>query len=230
MRFFRVLFGVALAAGLAFGQKLAALSGEQILKKIEENFARVQDYTVTLDVRVDLDRLKVPEMKATMYFKQPDKMHFESEGFALLPKEGLGLAAGSLSARFDVEGVREENHLLHVSLKRKQDKAGVRPILLTVNPATWTVEQVTTSLRDGRVMTAVFEHQVLDGYRLPRSLTVTFAYDSTNVEPPDLFSQLPQNQRSPQIPRQGTIRITYTDYKLNTGLSDTLFTKEPAAK
>jgi outer membrane lipoprotein-sorting protein len=230
MQLIRLTGIFVLAVGVVHGQKPAALSGEQILKKIEENFSRIQDYTVTLHVRVDLERLKVPDMKATMYFKQPDKMHFESEGFALLPKEGLGFTAGSLSARFDAEEVREENRLLLVPLKRKHAKTGVRPILLTVNPATWTVEQVTTSLRDGRVMTAVFEHQELEGYRLPRALTVTFSYDSTEVDSSDLFSQLPQNQRSPQIPRQGTIQIKYSDYSVNTGLSDTLFTKESAVK
>ena len=230
MQLIRLTGVLVLAFGVLHGQKPAALSGEQILKKIEENFSRIQDYTVALTVRVDLERLKVPNMKATMYFKQPDKMHFESEGFALLPKEGLGFTAGSLSARFDAEEVREENRLLLLSLKRKHDKAGARPILLTVNPATWAVEQVTTSLRDGRVMTAVFEHQELEGYRLPRSLTVTFSYDSTEADSPDLFSQLPQNQRSPQIPRKGTIQITYSDYRLNTGLPDSLFTKGSATK
>ncbi len=76
------------------------LTGEEILKKVESQVAGVQDYTVSLGVTVDLERLNVPPMHVTMYYKKPDKVRFASDGFALLPKEGIGIGAGGLVSKY----------------------------------------------------------------------------------------------------------------------------------
>ncbi len=205
-------------------------SGEEILKKIEANYAGIQDYSVSLDVAVDLERLKVPQMKATMHFKQPDKVHFESEGFALLPKEGVGFTPKSLSSRFDVESVKEEKERSQyiLTLKLRSDRTKLRKTFVLVDSKNWTVSQITTPQFDGRQMTAEFEYQQIETHWLPAQLTVTFSSDTTETEPPDAFGQLPAAQRSSQIPRTGTIKIRYSDYRLNTGLNDDVFQQKAA--
>jgi hypothetical protein len=50
-----------------------------ILKKVIDSFNKVQDYKVNVKIKVDVDFLKVPDAEAKIYFKQPDKVHFESE-------------------------------------------------------------------------------------------------------------------------------------------------------
>ena len=82
------------SALIILGGRPADPSGEQILKNVESARAAVKDYTVMLDIVADVERLKVPPMKAKMYFKYPDKVHFDSKGFALLPREGLALNPG----------------------------------------------------------------------------------------------------------------------------------------
>ena len=216
-----VLFMVI--AFMACAQGTAQPSGEQILKNIEANYSGVQDYTVSLDVTVDLDRLKVPRMKATMYFKQPDKTHFVSEGFALLPKEGIGFTPGSLSKRFDVESVKEENAEYLLTLKFKADRTKLRKAFVVVNSVNWTVSQITTPQMGGRQIRAEFMYQQVENHWLPAQLIVTISSDTTEIEPPDPFGQPPAVQRPSQMPRKGSIKIQYSDYHLNTGLKDELF-------
>ena len=48
-----------------------------IIKNLKDNFKKVKDYTADVDIKVDVSFLKVPEMKAKIYFKQPDKTHIE---------------------------------------------------------------------------------------------------------------------------------------------------------
>ena len=67
-----------------------------ILKKVLETFNKVQDYEVNVNIKVDVDFLKVPETEAKIYFKQPDKVHFESATFALLPREGFDFSPSTL--------------------------------------------------------------------------------------------------------------------------------------
>jgi outer membrane lipoprotein-sorting protein len=216
------VLGLLLSSLLAVGS--AQPSGEEILKKIEANYAGIQDYSVALDVAVDLERLKVPKMKATMYFKQPDKVHFVSEGFALLPKEGVGFTPKSLSSRFDVESVKEEKERSQyvLTLKLRSDRTRLRKTFVLVDSKNWTVASITTPHFDGRQMKAAFDYQRVAGYWLPASLNVTFSSDTTETEP-DPFGQMPGAVRSSQIPRKGSISVRYSDYKINTGLTDEVF-------
>ncbi len=216
-------------AASVFAQKLLPLSGEQILKNIEANYTGIEDYTVTLDVAVDLDRLKVPKMQATMFYKKPDKIRFKSEGFALLPKEGVGFTPGSLNARFVVLNVEEhkEQHEYHLTMALKSDKTKLRRAIAIVNAANWTVSSIVTPQRDARQMSASFEYGRIDGHWLPVQLSVAFTADTTEKEPPDPFGQMPGAQRTSQVPRKGSIAVRYSDYRLNTGLKDDVF-EQPA--
>ena len=78
-----VLFFIA---GGLFAQET---NPQKILDKVKEKFSVVKDYQVDLKIKLDVSFLKMPESKAKVYFKQPDKFKFDSEGFAMLPKEGL---------------------------------------------------------------------------------------------------------------------------------------------
>ena len=69
---------------------------DEILKNVITNFNKVNDYVVDVNIKVDVDFLKVPETKAKIYFKQPDKVHLEAEGFAMLPKNGMEFSPSSL--------------------------------------------------------------------------------------------------------------------------------------
>ena len=63
-------------------------TGEEILRKAEQNFHDVKDYTVTLDIVADIERIKVPPMHATMYFKQPEKVTLIRRGLFFCRAKG----------------------------------------------------------------------------------------------------------------------------------------------
>ena len=69
---------------------------DDIINKVVKNFNNVKDYQVEVNIKVDVEFLKVPETKAKIYFKQPDKVHLEAEGFAMLPKNGIEFSPSSL--------------------------------------------------------------------------------------------------------------------------------------
>ena len=65
---------------------------EEILEKVKLEFERVEDYQVDVKIKVDVDFLKMPDREATIYYKKPDKIHIDSENFAMLPKSGLNFS------------------------------------------------------------------------------------------------------------------------------------------
>ena len=220
------IVGLCIVFDALYGQP----TGDEILKNVEDALSGVHDFTVTLDVTVDFDRLKVPPMNVTMYFKQPDKVHFESERFALLPREGMALSTGRLKSRYTVERVEGDTlngeQCWKLTLKPKADRTGLRDLFLYVHPGRWTAERVVSPLFDERVMTASFSYDQVDGHWLPSFLVVKFESTSPDTTEETFLDQTDPPMRRPRLPRQGTVIVRYSDYKINTGLSDEIFRKK----
>jgi len=234
--------GIGIAQGVAFligtfmlgGSSCGAapgdeMTGEAVLKKIDALYSQIQDLTVTLDIVADMERMKVPPMHATMYYKAPDKMHFDAKGFAFLPREGMGLALGRIGSRYKSEQLEREKidgvEKFKLTLTPRGETPRARSLFLFVDPTRWTAERVESHLFGGRTMVVDIRHEQVEGFWLPALLTVTFT--STGA---DTAETTPFDQGAPVPPRQtfraGTITIRYSDYKVNTGLSDDLFKKE----
>ena len=205
-------------------------SGEEVLKKVAAHFPGVQDYTVTLDITPDIERLNVPPMHVRMFFKQPDKFHFESDNFALLPKEGLAFNPARLLTRFSVDDVnadsmdgRKEIKLL---LRPKEERARAAKVVLYIDSSAWKPTRIVTSLFDGRTMTATFRYEEQSGHLMPSLLTVQFESPARDTTEQDSNIDEASPIQRPRMPRNGMITIRYSDYQINTGLSDDIFDKK----
>jgi outer membrane lipoprotein-sorting protein len=182
--------------------------------------------TVTLDITADVERMDVPPMHVTMYFKRPDKTHFESEGFAMLPREGLFLGTERLRARYLVQRVAQQveggRAITRVDLVGRTPKIVPPGMALFVDPSRWTAERILAEFADGRRITTVFENQETEGVWLPSRATVTIT-----PAPGDTAEAATSEQQQMAIRRQplrnGTITIRLSGYRLNTGLSDDIF-------
>lgn len=220
------------ASHLAFAQKP---TGEEILRKAEQNFHDVKDYTVTLDIVADIERMKVPPMHATMYFKQPEKVHFDTKGFVFLPREGMGLQFGQLTQRYAVDSVARETAdgvmMYRLVLHPRDEKAVIRRMLMWVDGNRWTPERLLLPQADGRAAEASFTYDQIGRFWLPRQLIVSFSApgkDTTSASTAP--STNPFVRGLPAGPRgsthTGKITVRYSEYRVNTGLSDSLFTPE----
>src|SRR5436309_2851302 len=145
------------------GSSTSQSDGERILKNVEDALRDVMDYTVDLDVTADVERLNVPPMHVRMYYKRPDRFHFESEGFALLPKEGLAFSVSRTLARFSIDEVEEEpsgqGKQFRLLLRPKDDRAKSTKLRLYIDSAQWRPRKIVSSLFDGRTMTATFQYE-----------------------------------------------------------------------
>jgi outer membrane lipoprotein-sorting protein len=219
---------VLLGVQCAFGQKL---SGEDVLRKVQQNFGQVKDYTVTLDIVADVEHLKVPPMQATMYFKQPEKVHFDAKGFVFLPREGMGLQFGNLSERYIVDSIAKEKVAdsvrYRLALRPRDEKSIVRHLTMWVDATQWVPVRIRMSQPDGRGMEVRFSYALQEGrYWLPLNLVVAFeaavkdtAANATDANP--FARSMPTGPRGGG--RNGTVTVRYSGYRINTGLPDSLF-------
>ena len=208
-------------------------AGETILRNVERTFGSVEDYTVTLDIVTNIERTKIPPMKVTMYFKQPERVHFVSTGFALLPREGMGTQFGRLTKRYTVDSVsremREGMPVYRLLLLPRDVRTMGYRARMWVDGVRWTPERVEIPQPDGRAMTALFTYVEIDGHWLPANLQVSFTagmQDSTaGAQSGPMERPGAGAQRSGG--RTGSVTIRYSDYRINTGLPDSLFTTPP---
>jgi hypothetical protein len=205
--------------------------GDTILRNAETRLAPLRDYSVNLSITVDIERLNVPPMQVRMSFKQPDMVHFDAKGFALLPREGLAMNLGKLRARYDPGRVDHDtiggNDVYRVTLRAKSERTRVRTIMLYVHPGRWTVEKIVTPEMNDRVMSATFHYTQVQGFWLPEEMVASFSASPADSTDPDLLMEKQAPLRPQARPRAGSVTVRYSGYAVNTGLSDDLFKEDP---
>lgn len=211
-----------------------SLTAAEILLNVERRMSEVKDYIVDVQAEVDMERMRIPRMKATMYFKYPDKVHFESPSFAMLPREGVALNPSALRRHYDASLAGHEDvgaiKAAKLQLAAKEASTRLRQMFIWVDTGQWTIVKMETIPYTGRVVTISFLYALIGGkYWMAQSMEARFdapGRDTTGnrAEPEDLSPR--QLNQVPRQLRSGTIRVEYANYRINTGLKDEIFERK----
>lgn len=198
----------------------------KLLEKVKHNFtSTINDYEVKAHIKVDVSFLKVPEMDAKIYFKKPDKMKMDADGFAMLPKQAFNFSPANL--------LKGDYSAIYV----KQDKISGTPVdvikvipndpnseivlsTLWIDPAKVVIRKVESTPRRGGSFEITFNYNGSMNYPLPSS--IKFSFDVPN---PPRGSGGPGSQQKVKTngPVRGNVNVTYSDYKVNKGIPDSKF-------
>ena len=193
------------------------------LDDIEKKYSELKDYTADVNVHFDMETFKTPDMQAKLYFKAPDKMKVESKGVFFFPREG-GYFNPGLFKRDDfeikiLERAAEGDRDIKLKIVPKKKERMGREFILLIDRKDNLVKEIQTSQFDGRETQAKIEYGRYGSFELPRYILLTL--DLPSVESNEKKGFGPFEQKSERI--TGTIEITYTNYKVNTGLKDDIF-------
>jgi outer membrane lipoprotein-sorting protein len=217
-------------------QRSSAPSASAIMQNVEKGFAEVQDFVATVEAEVDMERVRVPKMTATLYFKKPDRVHIASPGFAMLPREGMVLNPSVLRQRYDasIRGKEsiEGKELYKLELVGKDARVRPKQLLLWIDPANWTIAKMESAPYQGRSLRLDITYaQRGENIWLPQMLTASFdapALDTTIAQLDLDLQGAPRTEERRRPPRSGKIIVRYLEYKVNVGLSDEVFEKREA--
>lgn len=228
---FRILPGIFLLA-ITVSLRAQTPSGDEILRRCERNFEGIEDYTAELTATIDMERMRVPQMKVVLYFKRPDKVHLQSESFAMLPKEGFALPvhvlvknySAELKGREEVDGIQ----CYRLELTAKNPGARVSRLTAWVDPGNSTLRKTESTPYRGRTVTVrtTFGHHE-NRFWLPETMFVTLATTAPDPSAEEFPIMGAQQDTVRRPPRTGTMQIRFANYRVNTGLSDDLFKREP---
>ena len=225
----KILPLVLLFSILAFSQ---SKNPDSILDRVKEEFNQIDDYTVDVKIKVDVDFLKMPDREAKIFFKKPDKIHIESEGFAMLPKEGLNFSPlGLLNSKYSSFYVREDtlNGIETSVIKVIPLEGGADVILSTlwVDTKRDLILKIESSRKPQGTFVIDLDYLKTDkGFWLPSSMIFSFSIDRSILPRQFNFDADSDDKKAREDStktRTGKVFLDYSNYKINTGLSDEIF-------
>jgi len=197
---------------------IRAISGD-----FEKKYSGLKDYMADVNVHFDIEALKAPDMQAKLYFKAPDRMKVESKRIFFFPREG------GFFNPFQFKKENFEARLLERLIYdgRKAVKLKLIPIntdifnkssVLTIDVERNVIREIKILPSEGREIIAVIDYGFFDGFDLP--VRINLQLDIPPSEPGGT-KEFPFGQAGTRI--SGRVEITYSNYKVNSGLSDEIF-------
>lgn len=220
------VFLLLIAASLSAQQK----DPQKILNEVIQKFNKVKDYEADINVKVDISFIKVPDTKAKIYFKQPDKNKIDSKGFAMLPKQSINfsiteLLKGNYNA-FYVKAEKINNKNCDViKVIPNNDSSDVILATLWVDETRSAVSKVELTGKRSGTTTIDFEYEDKN-FNLPSKVIFAFNLGNSAMQQMPNANQQQEEHESRRGRMQnlsGKVILTYSNYKINKGIPDSFF-------
>lgn len=206
----------------------------QIIKNVTDEYGKIEDYKVDAVIKVDVNFMKVPELKAVIYYKKPDKMTFKAEGFALLPKTGLNFSPSQFTdGEYDAiySGEEKENGKTYDIIKiiPKSDTSETILTQLTIDNNKRVITEAETTTRNSGSYKIKINYKNVDGFTLPSEMIMSLnAGKGETMQAPSAQFDAPEknkkgNKRDKMKNINGTVTVIYSGYEVNKGLDDKIF-------
>ena len=198
--------------------------GARTLDALQKKYSGLKDYTVDVNVHFDVEGFKAPDMQAKLFCKPPDKMKIESKRIFFLPKEGGTFNPFMFNKEdFEVKLLErltyEGRNVVKLKLTPKKRKLNAQDFILTVDTDRHLIREMNTSSFDGREVKALIEYGNFGDFDLPTHIELHLNVQfSESMEIRDFG---PSAQPAKRV--TGRVDITYSNYKVNSGLSDDVF-------
>jgi outer membrane lipoprotein-sorting protein len=208
----------------------AEISADDIIKNLQTVFALVEDYSVRLRVKVDMINVRVPDRDIKLYFKQPDKIHLEAEGFAMLPREGIIVNPNRFNEKdFYMSFLGEELlrgcRTYKLELVPRNDSIKIRKLNLWVDPEKWLVISVYTVTWQGQSAMVDIQYNIFDGkYWMPETAVAEVdlkGFTGFSSFHGSMGEENAMDDYSDKKP--GKIFMEFYNYEINGGISDSMF-------
>jgi hypothetical protein len=214
------LFLFTAGVGFAYGREDATRYLDGCVKK----YAALKDYSADVLIHYDISALKAPDRRAKVYYKSPDKVKFLAKGIFFFPKQGGYFNPAQFNTdNFEIKII---DHVLwnnrkavRVQLLPKDITRSNQGFIVTIDVGLHQIEAFETVTAERKRIKAIITYENFGQFDLPTHIELQLE------DPPAASGEtkelLPYGQGAKKI--SGKVFITYTNYKINTGLKDEFF-------
>ena len=174
---------------------------------------QVQDYSATVAVTVASPDVNIPRRTAKVYFKRPDKVHVESEGLMVIPRDALMLGnLGSYveqyaTASFIGSGTLSGRPVRAIKLSPRDPRPADGRLLVWIDSERHLLLKSEVWRAGNHMLTAKFEHTRVDQrYWMPRRIVTEMKAGALS-----------------RRAEAGRVELVFSDYRVNRGIPDSVF-------
>ncbi|MDP2862704.1 MAG: hypothetical protein Q8N95_07920 [Desulfobacterales bacterium] len=211
---------------------------QQVFQAIIKPYQNLSDYTVKIQAKVMIPGFRMPDFAADLYFKKPDKLHIETKSFAPIPRN---------SGFFDPFQFDPEKNRITFAQAVKMD--GMQAELYKVEPGesetrvrfynVWVggnprriLQMENHSFKGTKALVKLTYKNVEQGaenWLMPEKAHIHITFPE-GMQSQDTSSFLIKDNpvaagrgKPEEMQGEGDIYISYSDWRINTGLDDSLF-------
>jgi outer membrane lipoprotein-sorting protein len=223
---------LALLIGLWFcGNVLYAQTAEALLKKVVTKLNTVKDYSASAKVAASIPMIKIAASQATIYFKQKNKFKVVSKGIVILPKQNftdMNAFIGNPNAYQAILGDSAVVNSVKTVLVTVIPSGETNDIVLAklwVDPKQNVIMKSQITSKTNGTITSTYTYGSQLAFGLPDKLV--FEIDVKKFKLPKSVAADINNKKktSTKTGTKGTITITMSNYAINKGINDAVFSK-----
>jgi hypothetical protein len=226
MKLRSILFFTAISAFA-----LRAQDPNLILKEVRLKLEKVADYSAQVHIHANIPMIKIDDVKAKVYYKQPNFFKVESKGIAILPKQGMGDITAFLTNEKGYTCALNGSKMLGsvqtqvISVLPLNDGTDLILVKLWIDPLKDVIlkAQVTSKTNGTLDIDYFYADQVK--YGLPSKMVFTIDVKKFKL-PKSVAADLHQTKKKPTNSKEaqnGKITLELSNYEVNKGLSSRFF-------
>lgn len=231
MLFFQITLSCCLI--IISGANAQEKNAEAILDGVNKKFALIHEYEASVTIKVDVDFIKIPLKKGTIWFMQPDKIKVKTPGFSLLPKRGMNFSPNQVfKGNYTPIYIREEKlgnyntQVIKIIPGNENEEVILSTVWVDMNRNVIRKLESTTK-NEGTILMTFQYSEIPRKFDLPDQ--IIFNFDLRKNELPlgltgDFESDRP-NTKTPKNSK-GTVTIKYLEYFVNQGKAKAAFAQK----
>ena len=213
-------------------------SGEEVVRRVRAAGSGVRDFTVDITLRVRMEKVSMPDIAVRVFHKRPNKTKLQPlKGFAIIPRGSLpiGDPFARLGEHFAASTVGKDRLAGRPAYQLRltpREEAGPQTLYAWVDAERWVVLRLRSQTLRGEPMVSDITYQRCQGrYWLPSEIVARAKLPEPGSGPHGRRFGKPGAPPTPGVPgaalRPATITVTFENYRVNTGLPDSLFQEQP---
>ncbi len=218
-----VIIAILIGPVLSFAQDY---NSEELINNLIEKYDKIESYSASVEVDVDVEFIRMPIKKAKIYYKKPDLFKVEADGFILLPKKGMKFSIESFINQ-PYSGILagtekyKNRELVVVKIVPLSNESDFVLATLWIDPLLNKVHKIETHTKNmGSYIVELFYDN--NPYDLPVKQRVSFEVENFEI-PLKFAGKISIDPEMKSKKAQGQVIIKYSDFKVNIEISDEMF-------
>jgi outer membrane lipoprotein-sorting protein len=205
-----------------------------LVKRVKTKLDLVNDYEADGNMKTDVSFIKAPIGKVKVYFKKPNHFRLKKNGgISLLPKGGVSVNMSSLIATNDFVAIAAGESMVNgtttkvVKLLPSNDNSDIVLTTLYIDEPNLLVKKAITTTKENGTYEMEMRYGAFAQYGLPEK--VIFSFNTKDYKLPKGVTlefddnEKPISEAQKMKNRKGRVEITYSNYSINKGVSDSMF-------